>query len=131
MPKQIVKITSAPRPLADYSHAWVVDKSRLVFVSGQISVDIAGKPVGPGNMALQTQTALENLKNVLKDAGSKLSDVLKLNIYVTDVKAFREKTGEIRIKNFPKDFPASTLVEVRSLAHPDFMVEIEAVAAIG
>ena len=131
MPKEIVQLKTGPRPAADYSQAWSVTGSRLVFVSGQVSVGGDGKVVGVGDIAVQTGTALENLKKVLQDAGATLQDAIKINIYVTDMAAFQKKTAEFRGKYFPRNFPASTLVEVKSLAHPDFMVEIEAVAAVG
>jgi len=130
MPKEVIRTESAPRPLGDYSHAWVVNDSKLIFVAGQVSVDMDGKVVGAGDIVLQTQTVLENLKKVLNAAGANLSDVIKINMYVTNIEEFRTKAVEARRTYFPKDFPAATMVEVKSLANPDFMVEIEAVAAV-
>ncbi len=60
-----------------------------------------------------------------------MQDVIKVNTYVTNMAEYRERTREIRREYFPQDFPASTLVEVKSLARPEFMVEIEAIAAVG
>ena len=57
--------------------------------------------------------------------------IIKTSIYVTSMAECRAETQEIRREYFPRDFPASTLVEVKSLARPEFMVEIEAVAAVG
>jgi len=57
--------------------------------------------------------------------------VIKTNIYVTHMAEYRPKTQEIRRRYVPHDFPASTLVEVKAPARPEFMVEIEAVAAVG
>ncbi len=131
MPKEIIQPKLGPRPIADYSQGWSVTNSRLVFVSGQVSVDTDGKPVGKGDIALQTQTVLENLQKVLKDAGATMQDIIKINIFVTNMAEFRNKSRNIRLKYFPSNFPASTLVEVKSLASPEFMVEIEAVAAVG
>jgi len=131
VPKEVVQPRSGPRPAGDYSQAWSVTGSRLVFVSGQVSVDIEGKPVGTGDMAVQTRTVLDNLKKVLEATGASLKDVIKLNIYVTDMAEFQKKTRDIRRKYFDRDFPASTLLEIKSLARPEFMIEIEAVAAIG
>jgi enamine deaminase RidA (YjgF/YER057c/UK114 family) len=68
---------------------------------------------------------------VLKDAGANLQDVIKLNIYVTNMADFQQKTRDIRRNYFTGNFPASTLLEVKSLARPEFMLEIEAVAAVG
>ena len=131
MPKNIIRTELAPPPLGDYSQAWAVTGAKLIFVAGQVSVDGKGNSIGTGDIALQTRTVLENVKSVLEGAGAGLRDVIKLNTYVTDIAEFRTKTREIRREYFPQDFPTHTLVEVKSLARPEFMVEIEAVAALG
>jgi 2-iminobutanoate/2-iminopropanoate deaminase len=131
MVKEIIDTELAPKPLGDYSQAWAVSGAKIVFVAGQISVDAAGSPVGADDIALQTRTVLENIKGVLLGAGADMSDIIKLNIYVTDMAEFREKAGAVRREYFSCDFPATTLVEVKALARPEFMVEIEAIAAIG
>ena len=131
MPKEIIRTELAPKPLGDYSQAWAVTGAKLIFIAGQISVDMSGNPLGVGDMALQTRNVLENLKRVLQGTGAGMGDIIKLNIYVTDMAGFRMKTGEIRREYFTEDFPATTLVEVKSLARPEFMVEIEAIAAVG
>jgi reactive intermediate/imine deaminase len=131
MPKEVIKSNLAPQPLADYSQAWAVTSAKLIFVAGQVSVDMSGNPVGAGDIALQTRNALENVKGVLEGAGAGLRDVIKLNTYVTNMAEYLEKARAIRRDYFPQDFPAATLVEVRSLARPEFMVEIEAIAALG
>jgi 2-iminobutanoate/2-iminopropanoate deaminase len=129
MPKRIVRAEKAPKPLGDYSQAWEAQNTRLIFVAGQVSVDMEGKPVGVGDIALQTRTVLENVKRVLEGAGARMEDVIKTNIYVTNMAEYRAKTGDIRREYFAANFPASTLVEVKSLARPEFLVEIEVVAA--
>ncbi len=131
MPKEVIQTKLAPQPRSNYSQAWTVTGAKLIFLSGQVPVDMSGNPVGIGDIALQTRTTLENVKKVLDGAGANLQDVIKLNTYVTDITEYLSKTQAIRREYFPKDFPASTLVEVKSLAHPDFMVEIEAIAALG
>ena len=131
MPKNIIRTELAPPPLGDYSQAWAVTGAKLIFVAGQVSVDGKGNSNGTGDIALQKRTVLENVKIVLEGAGAGLRDVIKLNTYVTDIAEFRTKTREIRREYFPQDFPTHTLVEVKSLARPEFMVEIEAVAALG
>ena len=131
MPKEVIRTKLAPHPAGDYSQAWTVTGAKLIFLAGQTSVDMAGNPVGVGDVAIQTRIVLDNLKRVLEGAEANLRDVIKLNIYVTNMAEYRERTQEIRREYFPQDFPASTLVEVKSLARPEFMVEIEAIAAVG
>ncbi len=130
MPKKVIQTELAPHPLGDYSQAWTVTGATLIYVAGQVSVDMGGNTVGVGDIVLQTRTALDNIKGVLAGSGASLKDVIKLNTYVTNMADYMGKTREIRREYFPQDFPASTLVEVKSLASPDYMVEIEAVAAI-
>jgi len=130
MPKGVIHTELAPQPLADYSQAWMVSEAKLIFVSGQISVDMSGNLIGAGDIALQTHTVLENVERILKGAGAGLKDVIKINTYVTNMAEYIEKAGEIRREYFPQDFPSATLVEVTSLARPEFMVEIEAIAAV-
>jgi 2-iminobutanoate/2-iminopropanoate deaminase len=131
MTKQVIQSEFAPRPRGYYSQGWAVTGGKIIFLSGQVPIDLNGELVGKGDVVLQTTTVFENLKNLLEAAGGGLRDVIKLNTYVTNIAEYRQKTRELRKKYFPQDFPASTLVEVRSLTDPDFMVEIEAVAAIG
>ncbi len=130
MSKKVVQTELAPRPLGDYSQAWTVTGATLIYVAGQVSVDMDGNTVGVGDIALQTRTVLNNIKGILAGSGAGLQDVIKLNTYVTNMAEYLARTQEIRREYFPRDFPASTLVEVKSLASPDFMVEIEAVAAV-
>ncbi len=131
MPKEVIRTKLAPQPRGDYSQAWAVTGAKLIFLAGQVPIDMNGNPVGVGDIALQIRTVFENVKRVLEGAGAELRDVIKLNIYVTNIAEFRQKNREIRREYFPQDFPASTLVEIKSLASPEFMVEIEAIAAVG
>ena len=131
MTKNVIRTNLAPQPLGEYSQAWVVTNSKLIFISGQVPIDMDGNIAGVGDIALQTRTALENVKRVLEGAGASLRDIIKLNTYVTDMVEYQNKARAVRSEYFPKDFPASTLVEVKSLARPEFMVEIEAIAAVG
>jgi len=130
MSKDAIKSELAPRPLADYSQGWVVSGGKIIFLSGQISVDKNGDYVGEGDIALQTRTVLENIKGVLEGVGASMKDVIKVNIYTVDMVGYREAMRDIQRQYFPDNFPASTLLEVKSLARPQFLVEIEAIAAV-
>lgn len=108
--------------------AWVRG-GRLVFLSGQASLDDEGRVVGKGDMALQVQTALEAVRRGLALAGATPADVVKVTYYTTDCRAFHE-TQPIREAFFPRPFPAQTLVEVTRLARRDFLVEVEVTAVV-
>jgi 2-iminobutanoate/2-iminopropanoate deaminase len=114
-----------PRPR--YTHGWRVGNT--VYVAGQLALDKEGKLVGPNDIAAQTRRVLENMRRVLEGGGASLRDVVKITVFVTDIR-YREGYGEVRQQFFSSNPPASTLVQVAGLAVPGAMIEIEAVAVI-
>ncbi len=109
-----------------YSHA--AKAGGLVFVAGQVAQDADGRLVGRGDIEAQAQQVFENLKAVLASAGSSLDQVVKLTTYTTSL-AYRQKIAEVRAQHFQAYFPPNTFVVVASLAAPEYLLEIEAVAA--
>ena len=108
----------------------ITDPKRFVFCSGMVSKDENGKVIHAGNLLAQINRALDNVEAALHEAGMDLSKAVRMNYYTTDVPAFincEESFGERLAKAGCK--PASTLLGVVALAHPDFLVEIEAIAA--
>ena len=109
-----------------YSH--IVKVGDVLYIAGQVGADVQGKVVGPG-MVEQVEQVLKNLQTALKSQGADFSHVVKINIYTTDVEAFRAPdAAAVRAKYFGANRPASTLVGVTRLASPDYKVEIEATA---
>jgi enamine deaminase RidA (YjgF/YER057c/UK114 family) len=102
---------------------------RTVLVSGQLSVDKDGNTLHAGDMVAQFHAALDNLEIVLGHAGLKLSDLVQLNYFTTDIPAFLEAVPAVgeRLKAAGCK-PTSTLVQVVRLAQPDWMIELEAMA---
>jgi len=102
---------------------------RTVLVSGQLSVDKDGNTLHAGDMKAQFHAALDNLEIVLGHAGLKLSDLVQLNYFTTDIPAFLEAVPVVgeRLKAAGCK-PTSTLVQVVRLAQPDWMIELEAMA---
>jgi enamine deaminase RidA (YjgF/YER057c/UK114 family) len=94
-----------------------------------VSVDADGSTLHPGDMAAQFHQALDNLETVLAKTGLALSDLVRLDYYVTDVTAFLEAVPGVgeRLKA-AQCKPSSTLLGVTRLAQPDWMIEIEATA---
>lgn len=104
---------------------------RTLFLSGQTAVDEEGRPLHPDDMGAQLAQALDNLETVLNEAGAKLSDVVRLNIYTTDVDGFFEAHGSLAGRLAEAQCrPASTLLGVTRLAFPELLVEIEATAVV-
>lgn len=103
--------------------------TRTIYVSGQVSKDINGNVVGKGDMHAQIQQVGENVRMCLEAAGATFADLVKTTTFVTDIDEFF-KHVDIRHRIFGPGLPTSTTIEVRKLAHPDYMVEIEGVAVI-
>src|SRR5215472_11730313 len=116
-----------------YTHIVTVEgPGKMVFISGQVSVDKEGKLVGAGDLKTQIKQAGTNLKLALEAAGATAADIVKTNTYIvnykqSDYSALRDARSEL----FPSgDPPASTLVGVTSLAVEGLMVEMEAIAVV-
>jgi len=112
-----------------YSHVVVVEGRKTIFVSGQLARDRQGGVVGKGDMRTQIRQVGENVKAALAAAGASLADIVKTNTYVTDIDEFF-KHVDVRMEYFGA-LPTSTTVEVRRLAHPDLLVEVEVIAVVG
>jgi enamine deaminase RidA (YjgF/YER057c/UK114 family) len=113
-----------------FNQAEVVEgASRVLFCSGQTSVDGEGTPQHPGDMAAQVSLALDNVEAVLAEAGMGLANIVRLNIYTTDVDAFfaAMETSAARMAAAGVA-PPGTLLGVARLAFPELMVELEATA---
>jgi 2-iminobutanoate/2-iminopropanoate deaminase len=103
----------------------------MLFISGQVARPFDSGTAMVGNDEYeQARQIFSRIDRIVKAAGGTMDDVVKMTIYVVDI---RNNTGIWRARRefFTGDFPASTLVEVRSLAKPEVLVEIEAVAYLG
>ena len=105
----------------------------LVIISGQVSKNVDGEVVGEGDMEKQLRQALKNLEANLDAVGASFKDVVKMNIYTTDMVAFRKTLSEIG-EDLPigkvENPPCQTWIEVKGLARPVYLIEIEAMAAL-
>jgi enamine deaminase RidA (YjgF/YER057c/UK114 family) len=115
-----------------YGFSQAIDVSgsqRTVYCAGQTSVDGDGTPMHAGDLVKQINQALDNLEVVLKQAGLTLENVVRLNYYTTDVVAFLTAVPAVGPRlAASRCQPASTLLGVASLFHPDILIEIEATA---
>jgi 2-iminobutanoate/2-iminopropanoate deaminase len=102
---------------------------KMLFISGQLAANRKGEFVG-GEFGDQCRMALHGIGAVLKEARASKKDVVKITAYVTDMKGSIEEFTELTKKYFSGGYPASTLVEVKGLAFPGQVVEIEAIAII-
>lgn len=125
MTRQIIQTDRAPAAVGPYSQA--VRHGKLVFLSGQVALDPAtGKLVG-GDIGAQTRQVFRNLREVCEAAGGSLDGVLKLNIYLTDLRNFAT-VNEIMAATFSSPYPARATVGVSALP---LGAEVEMEAVLG
>ncbi len=127
----MARIPIAPPDMKDqrprYTLGWRVGNT--IYVAGQLPYDKDGNLVGVGDIRAQARRVLENLRKVVEAGGGTMDQVVKLTVFVTDVR-YREPYGEVRSEFFGANPPASTLVQISNLAIPDALIEIEAVAVV-
>lgn len=115
-----------------YTHVALVPAGRQVHISGQVALDANGNLVGKGDLGAQTEQVFANLKAALASVGADFSKVFKMVTYVVDLTpdklpAVRGARAKV-LGDGP--YPASTLVGVTALVNPDFLIEIEVIAAL-
>jgi 2-iminobutanoate/2-iminopropanoate deaminase len=121
------KTLNDPRPR--YTHGILNQGGKLLFIAGQTASDKDGNVVGKGDIRAQARQVFDNLKTVLKAAGGTMDDLVMTTTYIVD-REYREGYNEVRQGLYKKDPPTSTLVIVKGLAHPDYLIEIAGIAVI-
>jgi enamine deaminase RidA (YjgF/YER057c/UK114 family) len=121
--------TPDAKPVANYKLGTRMEGGRLLYISGQVAWDASGDIVGKGDVRAQARQTFENLRGVLQAAGGDLSSLMKITTYITRLEDF-PAVAEARSAVFSGELPASTLIVVKSLFHPDFLIEVEGVAAV-
>jgi reactive intermediate/imine deaminase len=115
---------------AGFSQAWRVDgPSSLVFISGQAPISADGELVGVDDFEAQCRQVFRNLETVVDESGATLESIVKLTVFLTDMRTLSEYT-RIKGEFFRGEQPASTAVGVAALARPEMLVEVEALAVL-
>jgi 2-iminobutanoate/2-iminopropanoate deaminase len=122
---QEIAVPGLAPPVGPYAHA--TRCGELVFVSGLLSLDEAGRLVGPGDAGAQAAYIFETLARILQACGSDLANVAKLSFFLVDL-ADRVALTEVRRRVFGAHRPASTLVQVAGLIGDGTLLEVEAIA---
>ncbi len=113
-----------------YSHLAKVRGGSLVFISGQVALDASGAVVGPGDYVLQAEQTFRNLGLALQAAGGTFQSLVKLTIYVLDIRGLPE-IREVRDRYVdPAHPPASTALQVGRFYRSELLLEVEAVASV-
>jgi enamine deaminase RidA (YjgF/YER057c/UK114 family) len=118
--------------LGAYSHVVTAGPARLVAISGQVGVDKSGELVGPGDCGEQTKQTFANVKTALATAGLGPESVLQTITYLVreeDIEPFFAARKQVFGEMYPDgQYPANTLLIVKRLVQPEFLVEVQALA---
>ncbi|CAB1240120.1 RidA family protein [Clostridium sp. MT-14] len=125
MKKNIISTKKAPGAVGPYSQA--VKVGNFLFTSGQIPLDPATGELVSGDVKKATERSLENIKALLKEAGTSFDKVVKTTVYVKNMSDFAA-VNEVYAKYFQKDMPARSCVEVK--LPKDALVEVEVIALV-
>ena len=130
MPKKQIVSDRLRAPSGHFSQATMVEaRGRLVFISGMTARRADGSIAGIGDIEAQTRQVCENLKAAIEAAGGTLDDICRVDVYVRNMEHF-EQIHNVRREYFRPPAPASTMVEVCKLVSPDYLIEINAIAAL-
>lgn len=126
MAHEVLNLTSVHKT-AGYSHAFRAGNT--LHIAGQIAHDKEGVLVGRGDIEVQTRQVYRNLRNIVEEAGGSLKNIVKMTGFLTDI-SYIDTYRLVRNELFSEPFPPQTLVIIKSLANPDFLIEIEATAEL-
>ena len=129
MGKTVYNPDNMCHPFGIFSNAVLAGRGRLYFVSGQVAIDIKGNLVGKENIRVQTRQVLNNIKIALAAVEGTMDDVACVNVFLRNMEHLAA-VHEVREEFWVTDYPASTLVQVAGLVHPDYLIEINAIAII-
>ncbi len=110
-----------------YSRA--VKKDNTIEVPGTVASSAQGTIVGSGNAYEQTRYIIEKIGNILKEAGASLNDVVRTRMFVTDISRFKEY-GKAHGEFFSQIRPCTSMIEVKGLVEPGYLIEIEVTAIV-
>ena len=112
-----------------FSIATASRRRKMIFIAGQLATGAKGEIVGVGDMRAQLRQVCENIKTALAAMGATMDDLVQTSTFITSWDKFRE-AFDVRDEYLGKPLPTSTTVQISALAHPDYMVEISAMAMI-
>ena len=128
--KPLLEKFNADNHGGDFFQGVIVNGGRLLYLAGQVANNPDGSVVAPGDWRRQAEKIYENIGHVLRAAGGTPASAVKETTWVRSIESWREHGTPVRRAFYKGEYPASTLVEIPGLASPDFLVEIEVIAAV-
>jgi 2-iminobutanoate/2-iminopropanoate deaminase len=130
MARQQIVSDRIGKPSGHFSQANVIEaRGRLVFISGMTSKRAVGSIAGVGDIEAQTRQMCDNVKAAVEAAGGTMADICRVDVYVKDMSGF-DVIHRVRRAYFPDPPPASTMVAVSGFTHPDYLIEMNAIAVL-
>jgi len=129
MKRTAINPSEIAAPGGHFSHGVIVEAPRTLYVAGQVALDPQGILVGPGDPVAQATQVFDNIRAVVETAGGRVEDIAKTSVFLVNLDD-RNAVGEVRRRFFGGAHPANTLLVVKSLASPDFLVEVEAIVPL-
>jgi 2-iminobutanoate/2-iminopropanoate deaminase len=126
---QIEKYNTEPHGM-DFYQGVIVNGGRLIYLAGQVANRPDGSVAGIGDWHRQAEQVYANIGHVLRAAGASPAQVVKETTWTLDIASWRQHGTPVRRAFYQQAYPASTLVEIPGLARPEFLVEIEVIAAV-
>jgi enamine deaminase RidA (YjgF/YER057c/UK114 family) len=121
--------TTVAQPDGQFSQVVKVSAGTdLLFISGQVPRNLAGQTIGVGDITAQAEQVFGCLQSILSAHGTSFSNAIKATIFVTDI-SLADEVVAVRAKFYGSAAPASTFVAVAALGHPDWLLEVELIAA--
>lgn len=117
------------KPSGTFSQSVISGEGKTIYLKGQVALGPDGQIVGDGEMAAQVTQVLGNISGILGSMGGRMSDIISLQQFTTDIQAFMQ-CGDIRAGFFKAPYPVTTTLEISSLYDPRLQVEISGIAEI-
>ena len=118
-----------PEQNLDNDLCQAVIAGNIIFLRGQVGTDLKGNLVGAGDPAAQADQAMKNVDQLLREAGSELAHICRMQVYITD-RSYREPVYRVLGRWLKGVYPVSTGLIVQGLAKPEWLMEIEVTAVI-
>lgn len=123
----------APNTIFDsrkkYGYSQAVRVGNTIYIAGQTACDEKENLVGPGDFVAQTRQTYENIRRALEACGAKMTDIVKMNFYVKDIREVPKAAGVFK-EYFGHHYPACTCIQISSLWDPAYLLEVEAIAVV-